>query len=154
MQPENLKTKSEETAEKIAQEFRVNLPGENLPLPVRLTAFFTLIGGLSIIGSLFADIVNTGEKTAHVYLIRLIVGLFSLGISYGLIEKKRWAIWLYGFIAVVGLFINPLVALFPAVVVIYLIFKKDLFSPSIFDYVLFWAVVRVKRLIHKQPADY
>src|SRR5690606_16618272 len=102
--------KEEEVAEKISEELNVNLPGQYLPLPIRLIAYFTLIGGLSIVGSLFSDIVRPQGENPIFYVMRIAVGVLAILIAYGILEKKRWAIWLYGVLALVALNFNPFLA--------------------------------------------
>ena len=126
----------EEKTEEIAEELEVNLPGIGLSIPLRVIALFTLIGGLSIVGSMFADIVNPDKTNVFAYLGRLFVGLMALTVSYGILHLKRWSLWLYGFIALIGLAINPAVAIFPVIVVIYLYRKRKLFSPSVLDFII------------------
>ncbi len=144
---EEARTKSsfEGKAEKIADELKVTLPASGSPLPLRLIALFTLIGGLSIIGSLFADIVKPPSNTPHFYFLRIIVGLLAIFISYEIIEKSKLAIWLYGIIVVVGLFINPIVSILPSLVLMYLIFQRHQFKSSIIDQFLLNLLTKFKR---------
>lgn len=127
------KEKLEEKAEEIAGELRISLPASGLPLLLRLIALFTLLGGLSIIGSIFADIVKPPSSTPHFYFIRIIVGILAIIISYEIIKKNRLALWLYAVIVLIGLFINPLVSILPGLVLLYLFFQRSLFKLSIFD---------------------
>ena len=129
-------SKLEEKAEEIAQEMQVNLPGEGLLMPLRVIALFTLIGGFSIIGSMFTDIISPEKTNVFAYLGRLFVGLVMVVVSYGILHLRRWSIWLYGFIAFVGLAINPAVAILPVIVVIYLYRERKQFSPSIIGFIV------------------
>jgi hypothetical protein len=126
----------EEKTEEIAEEMEVNLPGVGLSLPLRVISLFTLIGGFSIIGSMFADIVNPDKTNVFAYLGRLFVGLVAVTVSYGILHLKRWSLWLYGFIALVGLAINPAVAIFPVIVTIYLYKCRKQFEPSVIDFMI------------------
>ena len=119
------KERFEKKIEKIARELQVSLPASGLPLLLRLIALFTLIGGLSIIGGIFADIVRPPTSTPHFYFLRVIVGVLAIAISYGIIERKRWALWLYAVVVLVGLFINPLVAILPSLILLYLFSKRQ-----------------------------
>ena len=145
MEEDQAKNSFEGKAEKIADELKVTLPASGSPLPLRLIALFTLIGGLSIIGSLFADIVRPPSNTPHFYFVRIIVGLLAVFISYEIIEKSRLAIWLYGIIVVVGLFINPIVSILPGLVPVYLIFQRHQFKSSIIDQFLLNLLTKFKR---------
>lgn len=116
--------------EKIADELKVSLPASGSPLIFRLIALFTLIGGLSIIGSLFADIVRPPSNTPHFYFLRIIVGLLTITISYEIIAKSRLALWLYAVVVIIGFFINPIVSVLPGLVLVYLIFQRHKLKPS------------------------
>jgi hypothetical protein len=140
-------TEESDIADKVSQELQINLPGKFLPAPVRLIAFFTLAGGLSIVGSLFVDIVRPGKVDVFLYFFRILIGILAIGITYGIIERKRWAIWLYGLIAVISLFTNPVLAIVPAVVFIYLFYVRSIFTPSVIDNVITqvygWVAMRI-----------
>ncbi len=143
--------KEEEVAEKISEELNVSLPGKYLPLPIRLIAYFTLIGGLSIIGSLFADIVRPQGENPLFYVLRTAVGVMAIGIAYGILEKKRWAIWLYGVLTLVALNFNPFLAVIPIGVVIYLTLNHRIFKPSHFDRALELIKANLKNPFRKNP---
>ncbi|MDP3901668.1 MAG: hypothetical protein Q8Q37_01660 [bacterium] len=129
----NAENKVKEETEKIAKELHVTLLGQGLPLPVNLISAFMLIGGLSIIGSSFADIVDPVSKSLFLYFLRFSTGIAAIAISYGLIKRERWAIWIYGFIIFAGLFINPVLTLLPLAILIYLYLNRQLFRPSVLD---------------------
>lgn len=135
----------EQKAEKIAEELKVSLPASGSPLLLRLIALFTLIGGLSIIGSLFADIVRPPSNTPHFYFIRIIIGLLAILISYEIIAKSRLALWLYAVIVIVGLFVNPIVAVLPSAVLLYLILQRHQLRPSRIDLLIASLLVRVRK---------
>ena len=130
MQENITKDPLEGRVEKIADELKVSLPASGLPLLFRLIALFTLIGGLSIIGSLFADIVKPPSNTPHFYFLRIIVGLIAIFISYEIIAKSRLALWLYAVVVIVGFFINPIVSILPGLVLTYLVFQRHKLKPS------------------------
>ncbi|MEX1063998.1 MAG: hypothetical protein WED06_01515 [Candidatus Paceibacterota bacterium] len=124
----------EKEVEEVAKDLQINLPLGNLPLPIKLIVLFTLIGGLSIVGSAFADIFDSASVSLSFYILRLVAGLLFILIAYGLYRKQRWAIWLNALMVVIGFLINPILSLFPAVIVAYLYFKKDLFRASFVDH--------------------
>lgn len=134
----------ESKAQKISEELEVNLPAKGLLLPIRLIALFTLLGGLSILGGAFADIVDSEKTELGIYVMRLIIGLLAVASAYGIIERERWAFWLYGIIVIVGLINNPWIAALPAIALVYLFIHRDLFNPSKLDKLLsqLWAVIR------------
>ena len=123
----------ETVVEEVAEDLNVSLPKVNLPLPLKLIALFTLIGGLSAIGTSFADIFNPEEFILKTYLLRLIAGGVFVIISYGLVRKQNWSTWLYGVMVFVSLFINWPLAILPAVIVIYMYFNRKYLYPSVFD---------------------
>lgn len=141
----------EDRTEEIAEEMQINIPGAGISLPIRLIALFTLLGGLSIVGSMFADIVDPDKTRLSTYLVRLVVGLMMLFVSYGLLHFKRWSIWLYGIIALIGLTINPAVSVFPIAVVIYLYHKRGSFDPSLIDFALSKIITKIKSKISNKP---
>ncbi len=120
--------KTRKSVHKIARKLEVTLPGGKLPLEIKLIALFTVTGGLSIMGGIFGDIVRPKEVHLPTYLIRIVVGILMIAISYGLVTRKKWSLWLYGLIVIIGLFINFVAALIPLAAVIYLIIKRDLFT--------------------------
>jgi hypothetical protein len=131
--PVEIKTHKETKVEEVAEDLKVNLPNVNLPLPLKLIALFTLIGGLSALGSAFADIFNPEDFTFKSYILRLIAGGIFVIISYGLVRKQNWSTWLYGIMVFVSLFINWPLSILPAIIVIYMYFNRKYLYPSIFD---------------------
>ena len=126
--------KQEETVvESVAEQLHVDLPQVNIPLPMKLIALLTLIGGLSTLASTFTGIFSATEVTASRYILNVVAGVLFIAISYGLIKRQNWATWLYGLIVIVGLFINWAFSILPALIVIYLIINRKYLYPSIFD---------------------
>ncbi len=144
----------EKAAEKISEELHVELPAKGLLFPIRIIALFALLGGLGIIGSGFADILDATKNNVWIYIFRTLVGLLALAAAYGIIEHQRWALWLFGLIVFMGLVINPIITLFPLAALVYLFTKRGLFEPSRFDRLLdlVWQAIREK--VQKQkPTD-
>src|SRR5258706_16209091 len=112
---------------KIAKQLEVALPGGNLPIEIKLIALFTLTGGLSIMGGIFGDVIRPTGTHLPTYLIRLVVGISMIVISYGIVTRKKWSLFLYGLIIIVGLYVNFIAALIPLIAVIYLIIRHNLF---------------------------
>src|SRR5258706_12434168 len=108
---------------KIAKQLEVALPGGNLPIEIKLIALFTLTGGLSIMGGIFGDVIRPTGTHLPTYLVRLVVGVAMIAISYGIVTKKVWSLWLYGLVILIGLFVNPVAAVIPLLAVIYLFAK-------------------------------
>ena len=125
---------SEARVAEVAETLNIELPKSKAPLVMKLITLFTLIGGLSIIGSLFVDI---GRPSASIqskfYILRLIIGMLAIGTAYGLAKKERWAMWLYGIIAVAGFYLNPITVLIPGTAFAYLYAKRDRLRVSAFD---------------------
>ncbi|MEO6078083.1 MAG: hypothetical protein ABIP54_04815 [Candidatus Andersenbacteria bacterium] len=122
---------AEQQVNNIAKTLMVNLPGAQLPLPMRIIALFTLVGGFSIMGSLFVDIASPGNT--QFYFIRFVVGVLAIASSYFILSKQRLALWLYACIVIIGLFTNPITVLIPAIALIYLYTKRLQFAPSFID---------------------
>jgi len=138
-----------QVADRISKEFKVNLPGENLPTPVRLIAFFTLIGGLSIIGSLFVDIIHPAKVDVSFFILRTFAGVISIIIAYGIIEHKRWSIWLYALFTIFAVFSNPFLAIIPLGVVVYLYTQREFLYPSVADMYLAAGIEKIKSKFKK-----
>lgn len=122
-QPEKLKDDIGELVETL----HVALPTENLSLTTKIIAFLTSAGGLSIIAGILADIVRPDISALH-YLFRIIMGAAMILVGYGIIKKKGWVVWLYGGITLIGLFINPIVAIIPLFITLYLYTQKIYFD--------------------------
>ncbi|MBP6857828.1 MAG: hypothetical protein KBC11_01395 [Candidatus Pacebacteria bacterium] len=92
-----------------------------------------IVGGLSILGSVFTDfsVPKGGGFTLHTY--RLITGVVFLGVAYGMYTHQRWSLWLYGIIVFIGFFLNFTLAIAPALLVIYLYTQRKMFTPGILD---------------------
>jgi len=125
--------KEDDIVDVATRELATALPKTTLPLFLKLIALFTLIGGLSIIEGSFSGIFTRSDIDFFEYILRLAGGLSLIAISYGLVMRRDWAIWLYFFIVVAGLFINPAFLIFPAVIVAYLFYERKIFKPSILD---------------------
>jgi len=110
------------------------MPSGRLPLLIKIISLFTLIGGLSIIGSLFVDIGRpSGSVSIGFYLLRLLVGATAIAAAYGISKKERWAIWLFGAITMIGFYFNPITGVIPGLVFIYLLTVRHVFKPSFLD---------------------
>lgn len=138
-------------AEKAADELKINLPGANLPPVLRFLVLFMLAGGISIIGSILADIANPNQINATVYILRIVVGSLVITTAYGLIKLQRWAIWIYGMAIIIGLIVNPLVTILPLAVLVYLFFEREKFTASVFDRKLAEIEQRIKNIFAKNP---
>lgn len=123
----------EQQAEKISSEMQIKLPGEGLPFLVRIVALVTLVGGLGIMESVFSEIVKPASASAGFYVLRIVVGITAFAISYLIVAKSRLAIWLYGLITLISIFVNPAVSLLPAILFGYLLYQKKYFQASIVD---------------------
>lgn len=137
--------KPENTLEKAAKELNISLPSKKVFLPFRVIAFVTLLAGINLIAGTFTD----ASTNLAVYLLRIFLGLLALGIAYGILERKRWAVWLYGFLALALLFVNPVIAILPIAIVIYLNFKRNMFEISIFDIGFLFLLKKIGGLFRK-----
>lgn len=141
----------EKKAEEAADQLKINLPGQNLPPVLRFLALFMLAGGLSIVGSIFADIVNPSQTNVNFYLLRILVGGLTIATAYGIIKLSRWALWTYGIALLIGLTVNPILVLLPFVVLVFLYAHREKFTPSIFDKKLAELIYKIKELFKKTP---
>ncbi len=124
-----LMTQTEEKkVEEISKTLNISIPENNLPLPIRIISLLSALGGLSIVASILADIVSPQEMLLPFYILRLITGLLMLSIGYGMMKKREWSLWLYGGVSVVSFAINPVVALLPIGITIYLYHRRSFFS--------------------------
>jgi hypothetical protein len=131
--PDEIIKNEESKLAEAAQELHVNLPEGNLPLGLKIVAVLTLVGGLSSLGSAFADIFTFQEFALKPYLLRLIGGGIFIFISYGIVKRQNWATWLYGAMVIVSLFIQWQVAVFPAIIVVYMYLNRKYFYLSVID---------------------
>jgi len=138
-------SKLEHDVEEVAEELDIHLAHVDLPLPIKIIALFTLVGGLSIIGNAFVNIFALSDVNVLLYLWGLVVGVLAIFIAYGLIKKERWAVWVYGILVLVALIGNFLVAIIPAAIVVYLYTQKHFFRPSVFDAVLLRIIKSIER---------
>jgi len=148
MSEENNKT--EQAINKAVKDLGVGLPITNAPITLKLIALATLAGGLSIIGSTLVDIVSPSPITGFFYILRLITGIMAITIAYGITEKKRWALWLYGFIVLISLVANPGLAILPGIILTYLFIHRAKFEPSLFDFML----ADLTRIIKKRVNEF
>ncbi|MBI2013628.1 MAG: hypothetical protein HYS87_02270 [Candidatus Colwellbacteria bacterium] len=139
--------KAQKAVAEAAKELNIKLPLGTAPNALKLIALATLIGGLSIVGSSFIDVVNPGKTNLTLYMLRLLVGLIAIVSAYGLIEKERYSIWGYGAIVFVGAIVNPVLAIFPAIIATYLFTRRTEFKPSILDTALSKIIVEVEKIL-------
>ena len=114
--------------EHAAQVLQISMPLGDMPLSIKLIALFTLTGGLSIMGSMFVDLLRPAHMDIRLYFSRLIIGLFAIGVAYGITKQRTWALWLYTLIVIIGYFNSPLFAILPAVALIYLFSQRSYFK--------------------------
>jgi|SRR3989344_1515026 len=120
--------------EKIVKSLHVLMPEGDFPTLLKLIYVFTLIGGSSVIGSLFVDIAIPGSQDSiSFYILRLIIGCLAVATAYMIARNERWAMWFYGVIAVTGLFVNSIASVIPLLVLLYLFLIRKQFKPSVLD---------------------
>lgn len=119
--------------EEVVEQMDVKLPKVSLPLPMKLIALITFVGGLGILGSSLTGVFSPNGNTFKGYILNLIAGIVFVGVAYGLYRQQNWSTWLYGVTVVIGLFINPAYSVVPAIIVIYLIMNRRYLYASIFD---------------------
>lgn len=114
--------------EKVTKTLNISLPFGSMPMPIRIITLLTTVGGLGIMGGVFADIVTPQEILLHFYLLRVITGAGMLVVSYGLVKKKEWSLWVYAGFSILGLLVNPVVAIIPTIITAYLYTHRDFFT--------------------------
>lgn len=119
--------------EKIAEEVHASLPVTNLPLPIKIIALLLSVGGLSISASVLTDIVNPERVSLGYHFLRLCTGASMIAISYGIIRRMRWGLWLYGLFVLIGIIVNPVFIILPLAILVYLYTKRHLFKKSYMD---------------------
>jgi hypothetical protein len=125
---EEVEKEVEKEVEEVSKTLHFSLPLGDMPLPMKIIAFLTSIGGLSITASVLADIVRPDHIPIYLYILRIITGALMLLIGYGIIKKRQWAIWLYASISLVSLSVNPLLAILPVAITMYLFHKEEYFT--------------------------
>lgn len=122
------KNKHERILEKAAKTLQVDLTTKKIDIWLKLIALLTLVGGLSILGNVISDTVSTRAITPGFYTLRIVIGIMAVSISYGIIERRSWAIWLYAVIVIIGFILNPWIAALPALILIYLYTQRKEFE--------------------------
>src|SRR3989344_788837 len=82
----------ESKLEEIAEELQLIIPKSHKSMGVRVVALLSLVGGVGILSAAITDILSYKVS----FIIRLAsgaTGFIFLAIAYGLIKKRRWAIW-------------------------------------------------------------
>lgn len=116
---------NEKEVQKVTKVLHIPLPFGSMPLPMKVLTLLTSAGGLSIVASIFSDIISPQETIVFFYLLRIVTGLLMLTVAYGLIKRKVWSLWLYGGIAAISFFINPVLSLLPIGITIYLYLRRS-----------------------------
>lgn len=98
-----------------------------LPFGIRLVTLLTLLGGLAILGNAFADNYLFRPIDISFYIFRLVMGLLLILIAYGLHRRRLYAIWILGLALIPSFFANPLLAIFPALILAYLYRNRSYF---------------------------
>ena len=144
----NVESENEIKIEQIAKELQVILPKSKEPLGIRIIALLSLVGGLSLLGGTVTDIFNQ-KLSLFKYLVRGGSGIIFLAIAYGLIRGRRWAMWLFGAVVLVGLFVNPGCAIIPLFIFLYIWSRRSSLRPDKIDYWLEKKVELVKARFRK-----
>lgn len=118
----------EKELEKFGKALHISLPLGRGPFSIKLIALLTSLGGLSILASSLADIVSPQIVAFHFYLLRVATGIIMLLVGYGLIKRLEWSAWLYGVMSVIALYINPVLAVLPVAITMYLWYRSEYFT--------------------------
>ena len=123
----------ESKLEEIAEELQLIIPKSHKSMGVRVVALLSLVGGVGILSAAITDIFSYKVS----FIIRLAsgaTGFIFLAIAYGLIKKRRWAIWLWGLVSLVAAFSNPASAIILVAIFVYLWIKREDLRESPLDY--------------------
>lgn len=119
-------SKTEEKIEEAAEDLEVELP-EGLPVAMKIIVLVILVGGLSFFAGTFGDIFSFAEVGFSLYIVRFLMGIILVATAYGIVKMHAWSIWLFSAFVIVSFYFNPLFSIFPAAILAYLIYKKNLF---------------------------
>lgn len=122
--------KIEKTTEKVVDELEIRLPKTEgvLPFEVRLIMLLSLLGGLAIVGGLFADTFTFEKVNVLFYFFRLSMGLLLIFIAYALHKRRLYALWLFAMSVILGCVSNPLLSILPALIFLYLYTQRKKFK--------------------------
>jgi hypothetical protein len=121
----------EQVVEQVADDLDIKLPSEKqFPFGIRLVILLTLLGGVAIVGNIFADSYSFQPISISFYIFRLIMGLLLVLIAYGLHQRRLFAIWILGFTTIISFISNPFLAILPIATLIYLYTKRKLLKQT------------------------
>ena len=120
--------KTEKEVKEVSETLNISLPFGSIPLPMKIIAFLTSVGGLSMVASVFSDIVRPQTLPFGFHILRVVTGTLMIGVGYGIIKRREWSMWLYGSISVISFFINPALSILPIIITLYLSTKRDYFN--------------------------
>lgn len=120
--------KQEKEFDKLSKTLNIVLPFGHVPLPIKIVAFLTSAGGLSILANIFSDFLHPSNTLIVFYFLRILAGLAMVIVGYGILKKQEWSIWIYGVLSLVSIFINPVLSIVPVTVTVYLISEHKYFN--------------------------
>jgi len=127
----NNKEKEPAAIQEVVDTLNVVLPSGPLPFLTKVVVLLTSAGGLSIIANILSDIIEPNRVNGFFYILRLFVGIAMICVGYGILKRKGWTVWLYGGITIIGLIVNPIIAILPLCVSFYLYTQKTYFDPHL-----------------------
>lgn len=117
-----IKTKDLERA---AESVDIRPPRSREPFGIRLLAFAMVLGGLSVIGSVFASVLDPAMRYGSVATVsRLAAGLFMVIVAYGILTDRGWAIWAMGLLVFISAFTNPVITILLAAGFVFLLLHR------------------------------
>ncbi|PJE51477.1 MAG: hypothetical protein COV29_00650 [Candidatus Yanofskybacteria bacterium CG10_big_fil_rev_8_21_14_0_10_36_16] len=141
---ETKKKNGEETVEKIAKELQLVLPKINEPLGVRIVALLSLVAGLGLLARMMSDVFDA-KVPFYLIFTRVVGGLLLLGISYGLVKRRRWPVWVLGAVVLIGAFVNPGPAMALLIIFLYLWAERNSLKASLMDVKIEKTIVEFKK---------
>lgn len=127
-----MNSKQEKEFNDVSKTLNIELPFGNIPLPMKVVAFLTSAGGLSILANMISDFLRPPDTSFHFYILRIIAGGAMIAVGYGILKKQEWSIWIYGALSLISIFINPVLSVIPVCVTLYMISQRSYFKYGYF----------------------
>lgn len=125
---------TQKSLEKAAKDLNIEPPKSRESFGVRMLAYAMIVGGLSIIGSVFVSIFEP-QHSFNTYtgtILRIGVGSFILLTAYGILKRRQWSLWGFGVLVAFSIFTNPTLALFLGGAFVFLLYHRRHFVKGAF----------------------
>lgn len=120
--------KRKEGIEDVVEDLNIEPPGSAESYAVRLIAYTLVLGGVSVVGSVFTGIFEVPTYgILSGTLARIAFGCAIVLIAYGILKRRRWALLGFAGLVVLSAFFNPVLALFLAAALVFLLSHRKHF---------------------------